>query len=91
MLLLIQVRSFLLSSARFWLDVYHADGLRVDAVASMLYHSYSRAEGEWVGNEQGGPQNWDAVHLLQDLNRMVHSDFPGCITIAEESSSWEGK
>jgi 1,4-alpha-glucan branching enzyme len=85
-----EVRSFLLSSARFWLDVFHADGLRVDAVASMLYRDYSRREGEWVPNVHGGRENLEAVTFLQDLTRTVATEVPGAITVAEESTAWPG-
>src|SRR3970282_896948 len=82
-----EVRSFLLSSARFWLDRYHADRLRVDAVASMLSLDYSRKAGEWVPNVYGGRENLEAISLLRRLNEMVYSNFPGAQTIAEESTS----
>jgi 1,4-alpha-glucan branching enzyme len=85
-----EVRNFLLSSARFWCDVYHIDGLRVDAVASMLYLDYSRKEGQWIPNPHGGRENLDAIRFLQDFNGMVHGEFPGVVTMAEESTSWGG-
>jgi 1,4-alpha-glucan branching enzyme len=83
-----EVRSFLLSSARFWLDHYHVDGLRVDGVASMLYLDYSRAEGEWIPNELGGRENLPAISLLREMNEMVYHDFPDAQTYAEESTAW---
>ncbi len=83
-----EVRSFLISNALFWLDKYHIDGLRVDAVASMLYLDYSRKHDEWIPNEHGGRENLEAISLLKDFNYAVHEQFPDVQTIAEESTAW---
>jgi len=85
-----EVRNFLLSNALFWLEVFHFDGLRVDAVASMLYLDYARKEGEWVPNEQGGREDLDAIGFLRELNDLVHRESPGARTIAEESTDFPG-
>ena len=83
-----EVQNYLISNALFWLDKYHIDGLRVDAVASMLYLDYSRKEGEWVPNPYGGRENLPAIDFLKRLNEVAHGRFPGILTIAEESTAW---
>ena len=83
-----EVANFLVANALFWVDKYHIDGLRVDAVASMLYRDYSRKPGEWIPNQFGGRENLEAIDLLKRVNDRVHAEFPGVLTIAEESTAW---
>jgi 1,4-alpha-glucan branching enzyme len=85
-----EVRNFLVANALYWLSEFHVDGLRVDAVASMLYLDYSRKPGEWVRNRAGGRENLDAIDLLREMNETVRMEHPGCFTIAEESTAWPG-
>ena len=85
-----EVRNFLVANAVYWLEEFHIDGLRVDAVASMLYLDYSREEGQWLPNEYGGRENLEAVGFLQEMNATVYKRVPGIVTIAEESTTWPG-
>ena len=82
------VVNFLLANALFWCDRFHIDGLRVDAVASMLYLDYSRRAGEWIPNQYGGRENLEAIDFIRNFNRLVHTEFPGVMTFAEESTAW---
>nr|WP_232247925.1 1,4-alpha-glucan branching protein GlgB [Kitasatospora azatica] len=85
-----EVRNFLVANAVYWCEEFHIDGLRVDAVASMLYLDYSRVDGQWLPNEHGGRENLDAVRFLQEMNATVYRRCPGVVTIAEESTAWDG-
>jgi 1,4-alpha-glucan branching enzyme len=85
-----EVAAFLVNNALFWAERYHVDGLRVDAVASMLYRDYSRKAGEWIPNAEGGRENWEAASFLQSMNKAVYGEHPGIFTVAEESTAWPG-
>ena len=84
------MRNFLVANAVYWLEEFHVDGLRVDAVASMLYLDYSRKDGEWMPNQYGGRENLDAISFLQEVNATCYKRMPGITMIAEESTAWPG-
>src|SRR5437773_8561497 len=83
-----EVRNFLAANALFWCDRFHIDGLRVDAVASMLYLDYSRKPGQWIPNQYGGRENLEAIDFLRQFNHITQTEYPGVMTIAEESTAW---
>jgi len=85
-----EVRNFLIANALYWMEAFHIDGLRVDAVASMLYRDYSREDGEWLPNQYGGNENLEAVNMIKELNEIVRVEKPGCFMVAEESTAWTG-
>src|SRR5690606_15400136 len=82
------VKSFLISNALFWLKKYHIDGLRVDAVSSMLYLDFGREHGQWIPNQYGGNENLEAIDFLRQFNEVIHAECPGAVTVAEESTAW---